>query len=53
MRTTAGDGLRAAAFMEVTMQYRLDVVKNGGDDSDGQGGNPPTGDSDDGRQYNR
>jgi hypothetical protein len=35
------------------MRYRLDVVKlGGGDEDDGQGGNPPTGDSDDGRQYN-
>lgn len=35
------------------MRYRLDLVKNGGGEDDGKGGNPPTGDSDDGRQYNR
>ncbi|MEV6394876.1 hypothetical protein AB0M39_08880 [Streptomyces sp. NPDC051907] len=40
------------AHLEVTMRYRLDVVKNsGGDEDDGKGGNPPTGDGDDGRDY--
>ncbi|MFD9562067.1 hypothetical protein [Streptomyces sp. NPDC059994] len=36
------------------MRYRLDVARNGDEDADGDGGepNPPTGDSDDGRQYN-
>ncbi|MFE7539660.1 hypothetical protein [Streptomyces platensis] len=28
------------------------TVKGGEDEDDGKGGNPPTGDSDDGRSYN-
>jgi hypothetical protein len=28
------------------------VLAVGGDEDDGKGGNPPTGDSDDGRDYN-
>lgn len=32
--------------------FGLTLLTGGeGDDSDGKGGNPPTGDSDDGRQY--
>ncbi|MEU9502051.1 hypothetical protein [Streptomyces sp. NPDC048196] len=30
---------------------RAAIVRGGEDEDDGQGGNPPTGDSDDGRDY--
>ncbi|MEU9114480.1 hypothetical protein AB0D04_22480 [Streptomyces sp. NPDC048483] len=41
MRTTVrGPTARRHRTEEVTMRYRSDPVKHGGEDDDGQGGNP-------------